>query len=326
MYCSLSISRVLKDLESNPVSGLTDLQVAERLKRFGTNHIKSTNARGSLKIFLEQFQNLLVLLLIGAALISLSLGSYRDFTILMLVVFFNATIGFYQGYKSENILASLEDLVIQDCIALRNGKTTEIPSGELVPGDIVYLDEGDGVPADIRLIETTGFQANEFILTGESEPADKSYNVIISPDEKSISKYANCIFMGTTVAKGLAKGVVTATGMQTELGKIAAQSEKIDTSKTPLQAELDIVAKKITYVTLALATALLAGRLLTGETINNALIFAIGVASAMVPEGLPAQISVSLALGVSRLAKNKAVVKKTFCSGSVRSGNGYCNR
>jgi Ca2+-transporting ATPase len=310
MNTSLTISQILKELDTNPGSGLTDLNVAEKLRRFGYNHIKSTNTRSTLKIFLEQFQNLLVLLLIGAALISLFLGSYRDFIILMLVVFFNAAIGFYQSYKSENILASLKDLVIQHCIVLRNGNKIEIPSMDLVPGDIVYLNEGDGVPADIRLIETTGFQTNEFILTGESAPADKSHDVIISPNETSISKYANCVFMGTTVAKGLAKGVVIATGMQTELGKIAAQSDKIDTSETPLQTELDIVAKKITYVTLAIATALLAGRLITGETINNALIFAIGVASAMVPEGLPAQISVSLALGVSRLAKNKAVVKK----------------
>ncbi len=305
-----TIQEVLKSNNINPNTGLLDVQVSERIKQYGLNQVKSTNTRSKLQIFLEQFQNLLVLLLIGAALLSLFLGSYRDFTILMLVVLLNAIIGFYQGYKSENILASLKNLVIENCIVLRNGSKIEIPAAELVPGDVVYLNEGDGVPADIQLIETTGFQTNEFILTGEVEPVDKAADTIVPDTETAISKQANKVFMGTTIAKGLGKGVVIATGMETELGKIASHSDKIEASKTPLQVELDIVAKKITYVTLAIAAALLAGRLATGETINNALIFAIGVAAAMVPEGLPAQISISLALGVSRLAKSKAVVKK----------------
>jgi Ca2+-transporting ATPase len=307
---STNILQLLIELGTKADVGLKEEEATLRLKKYGPNRIKTVNKRNIYKIFGEQFKNLLVLLLIGAALLSFFLGSYRDAIILMLVVLFNATIGFYQDFKSENILASLKDLVIQKCVVLRSGSKVEIPSEELVPGDIVYLNEGDGVPADIRLIETSGFQTNEFILTGESQPTDKSADDVITSKDTTLSRQVNCVFMGTTVAKGVTSGVVIATGMETQLGKIAHSSDEIDVSKTPLQVELDIVAKKITYVTLATAAALLVGRLLTGEAINNALIFAIGVAAAMVPEGLPAQISVCLALGVSRLAKNKAVVKK----------------
>ncbi|WP_018616672.1 cation-translocating P-type ATPase [Segetibacter koreensis] len=307
---SINILQLLSELKTDADRGLTNDEVSRRLKNYGYNRIKTVNKRSTVKIFREQFKNLLVLLLIGAAILSLFLGSYRDSIILILVVLFNAAIGFYQDFKSENILASLKDLVIQKCIVLRGGNKMEIPSEELVPGDIVYLNEGDGVPADIRLIDSTGLQVNEFILTGESQPAEKAHDFIATSADTALIKQGSYIFMGTTVAKGMATGVVIATGMETQLGKIAHSSGDIDASKTPLQSELDIVAKKISYATIVIATALLAGILLTGETVNNALIFAIGVAAAMVPEGLPAQISVSLALGVSRLAKNKAVVKK----------------
>ena len=261
-------------------------------------------------MFLEQFKNMLVILLIVAAALSFFLNAHRDATILMLVVFFNAIIGFYQDWKSENILASLKDLIIERCFVFRNGKKIEVPSDELVVGDVVSLSEGDGVPADIRLIDSTGFSTNDFILTGESQPREKSHATVIEK-EVGISEQENCVFMGTTVAKGEATGVVVATGMNTELGRIATHSETIDASITPLQRELNIVAQKITYITLVLGVFLMVVRLFFGDALNEALIFTIGVAAAaMVPEGLPAQISVSLALGVSRLAKEKAIVKK----------------
>ena len=303
------VDTIISELKTSAQKGLTDAESLARLKEYGHNHIIRTNKRNMLQVFLEQFKNMLVILLIVATALSFFLNSNRDAIILLLVVFFNAIIGFYQDWKSENILASLKDLIIEHCFVFRNGKKIEVPSNELVPGDIVSLSEGNGIPADIRLIESTGFSTNDFILTGESQPREKSHAVIIEK-EVGISEQDNCVFMGTTVAKGEATGVVVATGMNTELGRIAKSSEAIDASITPLQKELNGVAKKITFITLILGGILLAVKLIMGEALNDALIFTVGVAAAMVPEGLPAQISVSLALGVSRLAKKKAIVKK----------------
>ncbi len=309
-YFAVDISSILKELKSDSKTGLSDQDALSRLQQQGKNQVQKVNQRNIYKMLFEQFKNGMVLLLIGAAVFSLILGSYRDALVLFFIVVINALIGFYHDRKSENILASLQELVIQHCLVFREGKTIEIPSEELVSGDIVFLREGDGVPADVRLIDSTGFQTNDFILTGESQPGEKNHLAIIDKKASSIHEQINCAFMGTSVAKGEATGVVYATGMNTQLGKIAGASEKIDSSKTPLQKELEIVTRKITFITIIISIALFVGRLLTGEAISGALIFAIGVAAAMVPEGLPAQISISLALGVSKLAKRKAVVKK----------------
>ncbi len=320
-YFETDVDEIISELRTNLRNGLSENEAAKRLKLYGLNKIQTTNKRTAAKIFLEQFKNYLVLLLISAAILSLFLQSYRDSGILFLVVLLNALIGFYQDWKSENILASLKNLIIEKCCAIRDGQKIQIPTDELVPGDIVYLAEGDGVPADIRLIESTGFHTNDFILTGESQPAAKSHNADVIHESKSLSEKLNCAFMGTTVANGEATGVVIATGMETQIGKIAIASDYIDASKTPLQKELDIVAKKITYITIVICILMLAGRIITGESVDQALIFAIGVAAAMVPEGLPAQISISLALGVARLAKNKAVVKKISAVEALGAAN-----
>jgi Ca2+-transporting ATPase len=274
-YYQSNIEAVCKQLNTLPDTGLSDDEIRSRLNKYGYNRIKKTNRRSIVKVFLEQFSNLLVIMLIVAAGISFFLSSYRDAIILLLVIMFNAFVGFYQDWKSENILASIKDLVIDKCYAIRNGKKIEIPAQELVPGDIVSLNEGDGVPADIRLINGTGFFTNDFIITGESQPKEKKSS-FATTETLSLAEQNNCVFMGTTIAKGEATGVVIATGMATELGKIAGKSESITASVTPLQKELNIVAKKISYISLALATLLLIIKLLLGDKINDALIFTIG--------------------------------------------------
>jgi len=309
-YYQDELPTLLTQYNTDAQNGITEQEAAIRLQKNGANKIQTTNKRSAFKMFLEQLSNMLVLLLIGAAILALILGSYQDAIILLLVVGFNAMIGFYQDWKSEHILASLKDLIIQRCLVIRAGVKIEVPSDELVVGDVVYLNEGDGVPADIRLLSSTSFQTNDFILTGESMPCEKSHTDVVEKENVGLSEQTNCTFMGTTVAKGEAIGLVIATGMDTQIGKIAKSSDEIDASKTPLQREIDGVAKQITYVTIVLAVLLFLGRWLSDESLRGALLFAISVAAAMVPEGLPAQISVSLALGVGRLARKKAVVKK----------------
>ena len=297
-----------KELNSNLANGLDERKIKQARLKYGSNVLKATNTISVLKILFRQFISPLVLILIVAAAVSYYLGQYRDGSILMAIVILNAMIGFYEEWKSENILASLQSLVVDKCNVIRDGKITEIKVDDLVPGDIVSLTEGDGIPADIRLIDSTEFSANEFILTGESLPSNK--DALFTTDKKlPVNEQKNCVYMGTTVARGDATGIVYVTGIQTEIGKISTTSEKIKPANAPVQIEIADVAKKLTYITLVIAAVIFASRLLLNDSLSVALVFSVSVAAAMVPEGLPAQISLALALAVGRLAKRKAIVK-----------------
>ena len=297
-----------KELNSNIKDGLDDRRIKQSRQKYGSNVLKATNTISVLKIIFRQFISPLVLILIVAGAVSYYLGQFRDGSILIAIVILNAIIGFYEEWKSENILASLKSLIVDKCNVIRDGKITEIPVDELVPGDMVSLTEGDGIPADIRLIDSNEFSANEFILTGESLSSNK--DALFTTDKNlPVNEQKNCVFMGTTVARGDATGIVYATGIQTEIGKISTTSEKIKPANAPVQIEIADVAKKLTYITLGIAAVIFASRLLLRDSISVALVFSVSVAAAMVPEGLPAQISLALALAVGRLAKRKAIVK-----------------
>ena len=303
------VDAVIKIFNSNAEHGLDENTIQSVRRKFGNNVLKATNSRSFFKILLGQFTSPLVIILIVASLVSYYLGQPRDGSILLVIVILNALIGFYQEWKSENILASLKKLVVDKCTVTRDGNTIEILAQDLVPGDIVKLYEGNGVPADIRLIHSNGFSANEFILTGESMPSDKDH--LFTADKiLPLAEIKNCIYMGTTVARGEATGIVYATGIQTEIGKISSSSQKIKSTDAPVQTEIADVAKKLTYATLIIGACLFATRMLLNDSIAVAIVFAVSVAAAMVPEGLPAQISMALALAVGRLAKRKAIVKK----------------
>ena len=303
------IEAVVKALNSNVKDGLDERQVKSARQQYGSNILKATNRISIFKILFRQFISPLVLILIVASSVSFYLGQYRDGSILLVIVLLNAMIGFYEEWKSENILASLKSLVVDKCNVIRAGKIIEIRVGDLVPGDLVKLNEGDGIPADIRLVESNGYSANEFILTGESLPAEKD-SLFTTDKTLPFAEIKNCVYMGTTVARGQATGIVYATGVQTEIGKISTTSEKIKPADAPVQTEIKDISKKLTYVTLGIAVILFATRLVLHDSIALALVFSVSVAAAMVPEGLPAQISMALALAIGRLAKRKAIVKK----------------
>ena len=308
-YYKQHIDVIVKQFDSDVKKGLDEHTIQLTRKKYGQNVLKETLSGNLYSILFRQFTSPLVVILIVAAIASFYLKQPRDGLILMIIVMINALFGFYQEWKSENILASIKKLVVNKCTVIRKEKAVEIFSEDLVPGDIVLLSEGVGVPADIRLIESNGFFTNEFILTGESLPSAKDSFFTV---EKSIpiSNMKNCIFMGTTVAKGEAKGIVYATGIQTEIGKISSSSQKIKSVDAPIQNEIKDVAKKLTYATLIIGILLFSTRLILNDSIALALVFAVSVAAAMVPQGLPAQISVALALAVGRLAKRNAIVKK----------------
>ncbi len=305
-----NINELVQSLKTDSSRGLSQTQATELLQQHGANRLAAKSSRVWWKIVLSQFNNLLVLLLVGASALSFQLGSYRDGIVLAVIVMVNALIGFIQDRKSENILQSLKNLITENTTVIRDGRPVEIPVEDLVPGDIVMIDEGDGVAADMRLLESHSLSANEFILTGESQASEKDHNAEVKEDA-SIASRTNMVFMGTTIARGQAKGLVVGTGMNTEIGKIAQKAGDIEQEISPLQKEINLVAKKITVITLILGASLFAFSVFVqDETVGAALVFAISIAAAMVPSGLPAQISIALALGVRRLAQKNAVVKQ----------------
>lgn len=308
-YYKQHIDQVIKEFNSNVIFGLKEDEILLARQKYGKNILIESLSGNIFRILFRQFTSPLVVILIVASIASFYLKQPRDGLILLIIVVINALFGFYQEWKSENILASIKKLVVNKCTVIRNEKVIEILAEDLVPGDLVLLSEGVGIPADIRLIETDGFSTNEFILTGESVPTDKD-NSYRTDNVVPISELKNCVFMGTTVAKGEAKGIVYATGKQTEIGKISASSSKIKSVDAPIQREVKDVAKKLTYATLIIGVLLFSTRLMLNDTVAMALVFAVSVAAAMVPQGLPAQISVALALAVGRLAKRNAIVKK----------------
>lgn len=304
-----TIENVISQLNSNSTIGLDENAVKSATQKYGSNVLKETRSIPFFKILFRQFISPLVFILIVASAVSFYLGQFRDGSILIIIVIVNGAIGFYEEWKSENILASLKSLVVDKCNVIRNGKVVEILATDLVPGDIVKLSEGEGIPADIRLTDSNNYSANEFILTGESLPANKDH-LFTTDKTLPFSDIKNCIYMGTTVARGEATGIVYATGIQTEIGKINLTSQKIKSAKAPVQVEIADVAKKLTYITLIIAIVIFASRMLMKDTLALALVFSVSVAAAMVPEGLPAQISMALSLAVGRLAKRNAIVKK----------------
>ncbi len=319
-------------LKSDGKHGLSETEAQKRLEHHGPNKLEEGKKRPIIFRFFDQFRDLMIIVLIIAALLAYYLGDFRGGTILLVIVMANAVIGFYQEFKAEKILESLKKIIQAKATVIRDGQKREIEQSELVPGDIVYMDEGSAVPADIRLIETTNFSTNDFILTGESVPQEKSASLVIK-NQTTVTNQDNLVFLGVTVAKGNAYGVVYGTGMNTEIGRIAKTSEAITHDLSPLQREMNILAKALTKIAGIIALSLFILNFLLsingGEglklTIQVSILFAIGVAAACVPQGLPAQVSVALSLGVSRMARRRAVVRKLSAVETLGSTTVICS-
>ena len=308
-YYRCSISEAAAALQTDPENGLSGEEADHRLKSRGFNRLEKTNKRSVARIAMEQLTDLLVIILIVAGLISIYLGAYRDALLMFGIVVVNTCIRFYQEYKSEKILESLVALMVPNAKVVRNGSVLEISALHLVPGDVVFLEEGDGVPADIRLTDSENFATNDFLLTGETMPQPKNHTLEITCDAP-VTNQDNCVFSGVTVARGVARGIVFATGMNSEIGRIAAGTEEISMLPSPLQKEVTDLARKLTRITLVVMAVLFAVKLFFQTPLFEALAFSIGVAAALVPEGMPTQISVALALGMRRLSRQNAVAKK----------------
>jgi P-type Ca2+ transporter type 2C len=308
LYYLLENEQVMAELNSRP-TGLSSVDAVQRLKLNGPNQITQTTKDTPLKKYLRQFQDLMIWLLMVSGILAAYLGDIRTGIVLFVLVLFNTLIGFKQEYAAEKLMDSLEKLVHPVAKVYRDGKLCEVASTDLVSGDIVYVEEGDSVPADLRIVTESELSTNDFALTGESNPSKKFAHAIGS--EVELAARHNLCYMGTTIATGKGTGVVVAVAMNTELGRIATLSQEINTELSPLQKETRHIAKNITIATVGLSIPLVFISIYFGNLgLKAALLFAVGFASSLIPQGLPAEINTALAQAASTLAKAKALVKK----------------
>ncbi len=305
-YYRMHAKEVLEFLESSE-TGLSRQKAEKRRKESGPNSITAEISLPRWLIFLRQFKDLLVIVLIFAGIISYLIGSSRDATVMFVIVFINAVIGFVQEYKAGKILESLQKLIRSPAKLRIDGELQQVSQEQLVPGDIIIVEAGDKIPADVRILEAFNFRTNEFSLTGESTSQEKTSRII--EEEVVLADRDNMAYMGTNVATGTAVGVVTGTGMKTEMGKIANMTSETETVRSPLQHELGTLAKWLTGIVFFISTALFGIAMWQGFSFYMSMVYALGVAVAAVPQALPAQVTVALSATSKRLAERHAVVK-----------------
>lgn len=307
-YYRLTPDEVLEQLRARP-EGLSDAEAAERLELLGGNQLHRAHKTWIGFIFLRQFKNMLVLLLlVSSALSGIFLHDDKTAIILLFIALINASVGFFQEHKAETLMDSLQKLVVPKAKVLRGGNLQEVPSTDVVLGDIIYIEEGDSVPADLRVLDEAELSTNDFALTGESNPTRKFVHAM--QGDVPLASRHNLLFMGTTVALGHGHGVVVGTGMHTELGRIANLSQSTKADASPLQKEMNHLAARLTQGTVILAIILTIIALNIHLGVRESLLFAIGIAAAMIPNGLVAEVSITLAQTAGRMAKARALVKK----------------
>ena len=296
----LSEAEVLEQYGTR-LEGLTSDEVPERREQYGDNVIVRVQRESLLLRFLRQFKDWIIILLLICAAITAYLGDVVTSTVLLLLVLLNTSIGFFQEYRSGKTMDALEHLSLSLTQVTRDGRLTELDSTELVVGDVVRLTEGASVPADVRLIEASAFSTNEFALTGESDPTRKYTHAILT--DVAVAERHNTAHAGTTVATGEAVGVVIATGIHSELGRIAQLAGSAPTAQSPLQREMERLGKVITYAAVILALVLLVVAVWAKLPFRDAVLFAVGFASAVIPQGLPAEVNTALADAAASLAR-----------------------
>ncbi len=306
---ALSHSQLFAQLQSDPQIGLNDSTVEQIRVRSGWNELASVPPEPVWQKLLSQFNDVVVWILLAATLISGLTGEVTDTAAIAAIVLLNAILGFFQEERAERALAALQNLAAPLAKVVRGGQRQSIAARELVPGDIVELEAGDNVPADVRLLTAFALRVQEASLTGESVPVDKDATVELPPDTP-LGDRRNMAYMSTVVANGTARGLVTGIGMETEIGRIAGLLQRADREPTPLQRQLAKLGRTLVFVCLALVVVTFALSLLRGDKLLDALLAAVSLAVAAVPEGLPAVVTMALALGLQRMVKRNALIRK----------------
>ena len=309
LWHTMQIDAVVKNLGTNTDTGLSRTEVENRLKKCGHNQLEEKEGVSPIMLFLGQFNDFIVWVLIAAAIVSGFMGELVDTMAIIAIVIINAIIGFVQEYRAEKSLAALQKMASPFSKVLRDGEMHSIPSREIVPGDIVLLEAGDYVPADGRLCSSFSLRTQEASLTGESTPVGKSTEPLENPS-LPIGDRENMMFMGTAVTSGKGTSVIVATGMRTELGKIAGLIQEAGKEETPLQRKLEVFGKKLVYLCLGIVTVVFLLELWRKGPLLEAFLTSVSLAVAAIPEGLPAIVSITLALGVQRMVKRHVLIRK----------------
>jgi len=330
-YYFLNIKEVLKSLKTSE-EGLTKKEAEKRLEKYGINEIEKRKRITPLQIFARQFTSFIVVILLSAIVISLLIGERLDAIVISIIVVLNGVFGFVQEYKAEKAIEALRKLTALKAKVIRNGQEIEIDSKESVPGDIILLETGSKVPADARLIQIAAFQVDEASLTGESVPSTKIIGSL--KEGTQVTDQENMVFMGTIITKGHAKAVITNTGMNTEIGKIAEMVQEVKEKLTPLQEKLKQFGKWLGVVTIGICAVVFGVGVLRQyltigliETVYASEMFlaAVALAVAAIPEGLPAVVTISLALGVKRMAKRNALIRQLPAVETLGCTNYICS-
>ncbi len=312
-YYSLNLNETFNKLNSNE-KGLNDAEAFNRKEKYGLNKLKKEKKTSKLEILVNQFKSLIIWILIAAALISFFIGETVDSIVILVLVIINAVIGFIQEYNADKSIEALKKLMNLKAVIKRNGKIIEINAEQLVPGDIILLEEGAKIPADIRLIEAVSLEAIEASLTGESLPVKKQTNKLNKGI--NLAERTNMLFSGTIISRGKGKGIVTATGMNTEIGKIAGMLQEQKEPPTLLQKRLAVLGKWIAIATIIICIIVFFSQIIlhlegiTEKEITEAFMTAVSLAVAAIPEGLPAIVTISLALGIQRMVKKKSLIRR----------------
>lgn len=308
-YFTQSEQEIFSEFSSSP-EGLSDEQAQKNLAKYGPNKLAEEKKKSLFVKFMDQFKDLMIIVLIVAAIIAAFSGEVTDCVIILAVVILNAVFGVFQESKAEDAINALKEMSTPNAHVKRNGQFVTIKSDELVPGDIVLLEAGDVVPADIRLIEAASLKIEESALTGESVPVEKKVTTLTDP-ETSLGDRVNMAYMNSNVTYGRGVGVVVATGMKTEVGHIAGMLANADETQTPLKASLNQLGKILTIIVLTIAVIMfVVGVFVRGDNPLDMLLTSISLAVAAIPEGLPAIVTIILALGTQKMAKRHALVRK----------------
>ncbi len=309
LFHVLDVTETCKILEVDPDTGLSPEEVEIRRKEYGRNELEPRKAESSWVRFLKQFHQPLIYILIGAALVTLFLSEYVDSIVIFSVVILNALIGFIQETKAVRALDALSRSMITETTVIRNGKKQKLDASEIVPGDIIFLQSGDRIPADLRILKSKDSRAEEAALTGESVPVEKSGESL--PEETPLADRKNILYASTHITYGQVTGVVTAIGDKTEVGKISELISSVDKLETPLTRNIQEFSHILLWIILVMAAGAFAiGTLIQGEAPADMFMAAVAIAVGAIPEGLPAALTITLAIGVARMASRNAIIRK----------------
>ena len=323
-WCSMPNNDVVARMNVDPDVGLSSARVAELQASVGFNRLSEPPRRSKIRVFLDQFRTGIVYVLAGAGLLAGILGDIKDLVIIFVVLFVNAILGYAQEAKASNALAALERMLVTQVRVRRNGVTDEVSIDQLVPGDIVLLEAGDRVPADGRLLLAANLSVDESSLTGESVPVDKRADAV-APATSPLGDRLGMVFMNTTVTRGRAEVIVTSTGMGTEMGRVAEMLVSTKKSKTPLERQLDALSKTLAIIAGVAATVVFIVQWVIERDFTTAILGAVALAVAAIPEGLPAVVTVTLAIGISKMAKENAIVKRLHSVETLGSTSVICS-